>query len=82
MLVVFRAMPRHALADIHVKRAGRDRPVECFLGLFAPAGLAKRRGKPAIDQREIGIGLGKSCCDGFSGSSGCPNPAVRRLGFN
>src|SRR5690348_994075 len=58
MLVILDAVPRNALADVHVERTttvDRDGFVERMARLFGASDLAKRRGEPAIDQREVGI---------------------------
>src|SRR6516162_5909981 len=57
VLVVLGAMPRDPRADIHVERTAADG--DCFVERIArlvhASSLAKRRGEPAIDQREVRI---------------------------
>ena len=57
MLVILNAVPRDALADVHVERAATngDCFVERIARLFQASELAERRGEPAIYQREVGI---------------------------
>jgi len=48
--VIFRPVPGHALADIHLERRWRNRDglLEGFLCFLDPADLAERRGEPPI----------------------------------
>jgi hypothetical protein len=51
--MVFRPHPRHAFADIHVKRASRDRDglLQHFFRFFDTTELAERGGEPTVSVR-------------------------------
>ena len=66
--VIFRPVPGHARADIHVERRRRDRDslLQRSFRSSSPTELAECRGKPAAGERKIRV-----CADGSWCRPGC-----------